>query len=221
MVIAIIAILAALLFPVFNSAKLAAKRSVCLSNLKQMGTGMALYLGDSDERLPDRRDLKKSLPGGWHPWTSWPPSDPRGGWAAIVLNPYIKNDGIWKCPVTDGGQLRDVVQVRQDYSTSGSTTLSTNYWWWRFDRISDPIDLDNLWGKTIEQSVADLQEAKTPTIAYPEGSSDVELIVDVYFPKTVPTVLASLKGLTAHVGGKNRMFLDLHAKWEKDPRTNP
>ena len=48
-VIAIIAILAAILFPVFAQAKEAAKRSVCLSNMKQVGTGLYLYAGDYDD----------------------------------------------------------------------------------------------------------------------------------------------------------------------------
>ena len=48
-VIAIIAILAAILFPVFAQAKLAAKKTSDLSNLKQLGTAEALYLGDNDD----------------------------------------------------------------------------------------------------------------------------------------------------------------------------
>ncbi|CAN5508105.1 hypothetical protein BH11ARM2_BH11ARM2_12490 [soil metagenome] len=51
-VIAIIAILAAILFPVFAQAKLAAKKTVDLSNLKQLGTMMMLYGGDYDDRFP-------------------------------------------------------------------------------------------------------------------------------------------------------------------------
>ena len=50
-VIAIIAILAAILFPVFAQAKAAAKSSACLSNTRQMGTGVQLYLGDNDDRM--------------------------------------------------------------------------------------------------------------------------------------------------------------------------
>ena len=48
-VIAIIAILAAILFPVFAQAKLAAKKSVTLSNVKQVSTGNFLYMGDNDD----------------------------------------------------------------------------------------------------------------------------------------------------------------------------
>ncbi len=51
-VIAIIAILAAILFPVFAQAKLAAKKAAGLSNMKQVATGLHLYLGDADDTMP-------------------------------------------------------------------------------------------------------------------------------------------------------------------------
>lgn len=50
--IAIIAILAAILFPVFAQAKLAAKKTAALSNAKQIGTASQIYLGDSDDTFP-------------------------------------------------------------------------------------------------------------------------------------------------------------------------
>lgn len=53
-VIAIIAILAAILFPVFAQAKAAAKKTECLSNVKQLGTAMTMYLGDHDGAYPMR-----------------------------------------------------------------------------------------------------------------------------------------------------------------------
>lgn len=212
-VIAIIAILAAILFPVLAQAKAAAYKAQCLSNLKQLGTALTIYLGDSDDRLPDRRDLKTSL--GYRPWTSWPPSDPRSGWAALVLEPYLKNKDIWSCHGTSTTVLGETVQVKQQ-----TDAATTRYWMWRFDRTDDPVPLDNFWGKTPEQSVSDLQVANNPQAGIPEGVSDVELAVDPYFPKTIPTVPANLKGKTGHTGGRNRLFLDLHAKWLKDVRTD-
>jgi prepilin-type N-terminal cleavage/methylation domain-containing protein len=50
-VIAIIAILAAILFPVFSQAKLTAKKTVGLTQVKQIGTAMQLYVGDYDDVL--------------------------------------------------------------------------------------------------------------------------------------------------------------------------
>ena len=51
-VIAIIAILAAILFPVFARARENARRSSCMSNLKQLGLGLMQYTQDYDEKLP-------------------------------------------------------------------------------------------------------------------------------------------------------------------------
>jgi prepilin-type N-terminal cleavage/methylation domain-containing protein len=120
-VIAIIAILAAILFPVFAQAKESAKQVTCLSNMRQIGTAWMMYLGDSDDLFPDRRDLKVSL--GFKPWGSWPPSDPRSAWAAVVLQPYVSSPKIWVCPSINAGALASATQVRQDW-TGGWTS----YW---------------------------------------------------------------------------------------------
>lgn len=84
-VIAIIAILAAILFPVFAQAKEAAKKTSCLSNAKQMGTGMMLYIGDVDDTLPWSAYWDYSPVSGW--------ATAAGGmheWSSVIL-PYIKN----------------------------------------------------------------------------------------------------------------------------------
>ena len=206
-VIAIIAILAAILFPVFNQAKAAAKQSNCLSNQKQILTGIQLYLTNFDDRLPDRRDLKTSL--GYRPWTSWPPSDPRAGWAKLVFEPYLKSGDIWACP-----SWRNSFDAKPQIGQEGAS-----YWMWRFDRFDDPIPLDNFWGKSPEQAAEDLKVSGNTTVGVVNGVAEVELIVDPYFPKTIPSVEAGLKGKTPHSGGRNRGFLDMHAKWIDDPRT--
>jgi prepilin-type N-terminal cleavage/methylation domain-containing protein/prepilin-type processing-associated H-X9-DG protein len=217
-VIAIIAIIAAILFPVFAQAREKARQASCMSNLRQAGTAFAMYVQDYDERLPDRRDLKLSLPGGWKPWTSWPTSDPRAGWAAIVLNPYVKNTGIWACPSVAGSSMGRAVQVRQQL-TSATDSPATYYWLWRFDRPDDPVPLDNLWGKNDLQAVDDLRAARNPQAGIPDGPADVEMAVDPYFPRTIPTVSAELRGKSVHMGGRNRLFLDSHVKYLRDPRT--
>lgn len=55
-VIAIVAILAAILFPVFAKAKSAAKTSACASNLRQVGTALALYQADGEDAYPNTGD---------------------------------------------------------------------------------------------------------------------------------------------------------------------
>jgi prepilin-type N-terminal cleavage/methylation domain-containing protein/prepilin-type processing-associated H-X9-DG protein len=51
-VIAIIAILAAMLLPALSAAKQKAAQAACLNNLKQLGTGMIMYIDDNGEAFP-------------------------------------------------------------------------------------------------------------------------------------------------------------------------
>jgi type II secretory pathway pseudopilin PulG len=99
-VIAIIAILAAILFPVFAQAKLAAKKTAGLAQMKQIGTATYLYLSDYDDGFPT---------WDWyyahHPTTEWnsnwvaagsPPNHMRT-WDAMIL-PYVKSGQFGKDP---------------------------------------------------------------------------------------------------------------------------
>lgn len=212
-VIAIVALLAAILFPVLAQARASARQTVCAQNLRQIGQAFWMYLQDYDERMPDRRDLKLVL--GYRPWSSWPPSDPRCGWAGVVLAPYTRNWTIWSCPSVAGSVMGEVVQVKQTVAPNEIT----RYWMWRFDRMDNPVAPDNFWGKMPEQAVADLQANPSPFYARPEGLSEVELAVDPYFPRTITTVDAALRGRAVHRGGRNRLFLDGRIQWLRDIRT--
>ena len=100
-VIAIIAILAAILFPVFAQAKAAAKKTVCLSNLKQIGLGWLMYSGDNDNYMGIPQYTVVDPVGGtgnvrWDAYkdstmTTWDPS--RG-----LVQPYMKAAAIQSCP---------------------------------------------------------------------------------------------------------------------------
>jgi len=220
-VIAIIAILAALLLPALGRAKQKGQQAVCVSNLRQIGLAFAMYLNEAGDHFPDRRDLKGSLPGGYRPWTTWPPSDPRAGWAATNFLSACPNWNVWSCPAAMNSPVGNIVQSLQ--ATSNDTnTPPCRYWAWRFDRTNDMSDAtmaEDFWGKSQAQAIADLQAANDPTVGPIYGPTDVELVVDPYFPNTVPTVPAVFSGHTIHGGGHDRVFLDGHTQFTKDTRT--
>jgi len=85
-VIAIIAILAAILFPVFARAREKARQASCQSNLKQLALGVMMYAQDYDERFPTRY----YVPTGWTSGFQW----------SNVIEPYVKNWDLFKCPST-------------------------------------------------------------------------------------------------------------------------
>ncbi|MFI5386051.1 MAG: type II secretion system protein [Fimbriimonadales bacterium] len=118
-VISIVAILAAILFPVFSRAKEAAKKTSCVSNMRQIGLAIAMYRSDYDGVNPRHRfcpDLfgdelctNLSNPTQWtgpnEAW--WAPFDnsvapdspgPYPHWQAGFLQPYFKNYEVFKCP---------------------------------------------------------------------------------------------------------------------------
>jgi len=212
-VTAMIALLAAMLMPVLSQARESARQSVCVKHIRQVGQVFWMYLQDYDERMPDRRDLKVAL--GYRPWRTWPPSDPRCGWAAIVLDPYVRQTGLWNCPSVTGSAMGEAMQVKQAFAPHGFT----RYWMWRFDRPDAPVPPDNFWGKTPEQALADLQANPSPFYGRPESLAQVELMVDPYFPRTIAAVPPELRGKSVHRGGRNRLFLDGHVKWLRDART--
>jgi len=78
-VIAIIALLAAILFPVFSRARENARRSSCMSNLKQLGLATREYCDDNDSGMPTN------------------PSNGMRGFAGMIM-PYVKNPEIFACP---------------------------------------------------------------------------------------------------------------------------
>ncbi len=119
-VIAIIAILAAILFPVFARARENARRTNCMSNLKQVGLGFMQYIQDYDERYPtayawasdfsanDCGITDKSVPAGNFQiqagyCRSW----------ADAIHPYVKSIQIFRCP-----SVKDDTRFHYGYSTA-------------------------------------------------------------------------------------------------------
>jgi prepilin-type N-terminal cleavage/methylation domain-containing protein len=93
-VIAIIAILAAILFPVFAQAREQARKSTCGSNCRQIGLGLMMYAQDYDDTLVMRYYGKDPVGNRDVTWKD-------------ALSPYLKNEGIYRCPSNPRAQTVD------------------------------------------------------------------------------------------------------------------
>jgi prepilin-type N-terminal cleavage/methylation domain-containing protein len=112
-VIAIIAILAAILFPVFAQAREKARQATCLSNFKQIGTGVMMYVQDWDETYPPNRLAQ--MPGGGQCFGRG--SQKLITWKTVTL-PYVKNFGVYRCPSNPHNQAPDETRnLEPDYPT--------------------------------------------------------------------------------------------------------
>ena len=112
-VIAIIAILAAILFPVFAKAREQARAINCVSNMKQIGTALLMYMQDYDGLVPvpDVNNLASVSPPDTYAEGYAGHDVYRDGLITVgkQLDPFIKSgggtgttpQGVWKCP-SDG-----------------------------------------------------------------------------------------------------------------------
>jgi prepilin-type processing-associated H-X9-DG protein len=125
-VLAITLVLAGLLFPVFVSAKSAAKKTQCLSNMRQTQLATDLYMPDYDEYF---------MPVNHRP-ASPPDSKFDRTWVQLLL-PYAKSFGIFSCPSDTGVKERAETTFDQDlvpgdvysqyYTASMRTNMGYNY----------------------------------------------------------------------------------------------
>lgn len=104
-VIAIIAILTAILFPVFAQAREKARQTSCLSNMKQLGTSVLMYSQDFDETYP------QGVQSSWWDCT----------WYRLVT-PYVKNLQVFRCPSDPIGDIPTAYnfgEMRLSYVSNG------------------------------------------------------------------------------------------------------
>lgn len=197
-VVAIMAILAAILFPVFSRARENARRASCQSNLRQIGLGMLQYTQDYDERLP-RNDSGSDL-GTW----------------VDVLQPYLKSEQIFLCPsdstpyqmsAAGGSGRRTSYALNQIYSDNPSENLFEAN-----DVGAAPTSLAAIEDVSGTIGVGDSQSyyqvylsASTATIAVALGAN----------PPTFGNGARSGQFVGRHFGGGNFLFLDGHVKFQR------
>ena len=120
-VVAIIIILAGILYPVFAATRRAAYNSVCLSNLKQIGLAVQMYTQDYDECFPAACSQDDRVTGRAQP--RWPIPTP---YLWEVAAPYVKNAAVWRCPA-DRGYTVSALALSFEPNTYAKTGSSYQY----------------------------------------------------------------------------------------------
>ncbi|MEN6371956.1 MAG: prepilin-type N-terminal cleavage/methylation domain-containing protein [Armatimonadota bacterium] len=190
-VIAIIAVLAAILFPVFQSATEHARQVKCLSNLRQLAVAFQNYCGDNDGIMPAV---------GWdgeenHNWCGcFGPGTAKCNLQNAQIYPYIKNVDIFQCP-TDrnkkGRYISDPSQFPLSYTMN--------------DRLCR-VKIDAMVCRRVSRMLLLIQEAR----GIPGSSSLVGINDGIFIPSKSQT--EDLPN-DVHYEGSTIVYLDGHAKW--------
>lgn len=228
-VIAIIAILAAILFPVFAQARAKARQAACLSNLKQIGTGIMMYAQDYDEILPGNTNLNGageptdarwpapatsahsaglSEPFGWNQ-----PYNPASAgtfriWARDI-QPYIKNLQVFRCPET---KLRSSEPGTTDPNCStceirGANAATAGNGNVLLNGIAASKSLAAI---TTPADIIFAHEVRNWNRVAQEKPRGIRVGSEVQYTNFAHEYYDSLHG-----GGANLLFCDGHAKWQK------
>jgi prepilin-type N-terminal cleavage/methylation domain-containing protein/prepilin-type processing-associated H-X9-DG protein len=214
-VIAIIAILVAILFPVFAQAREKARSTACLSNQKQLSLGMQLYVQDYDERFPPAflyvplAECKAAMWGCWY--------QGGGGELPVIFWPqlfgaYTKSTAIYLCP--NGTKSTRARPYEGHYGGNSELLLHFNlHETLPLSRVQKPAE--TLAFCDAGPYYASLSSATTPTNAfwYIPGTASLP---QVNRPCSVSKLTGdictdSLK--PRHMGGNYVTFADGHTKW--------
>ena len=103
--IAGLALLAALLAPMFAQGLGSARRAACLSNLRQIYSGFALYAADHGGRVPPKFEVKKMRLSG-SDTTEGRVLNSHAYGIQTVLAPYLGSAEVFRCPA-DSGDAKD------------------------------------------------------------------------------------------------------------------
>jgi prepilin-type N-terminal cleavage/methylation domain-containing protein/prepilin-type processing-associated H-X9-DG protein len=188
-VIAIIAILAAILFPVFAKARENARTATCRSNLKQLGTAFSMYAQDFDETIPFRAQA------------------PYGHWGYMV-QPYIKNFGVFVCPSNpDGRELWTSAQgygqadIQKDFGVAPNQHVRQSYGM-------------NSWIHNQQRKLSEIDApADRIMLAEQTANNHTDYAGNWWGPTTYDV------GFAAHNGQFNVLYHDGHVKTKKPTAT--
>ena len=181
-VIAIIAILAAILFPVFARARENARKANCQSNLKQMATAAMQYAQDYDETMI--RTNIKAADGTYRGWV-W------------LLQPYVKNTGIFTCPSKPSAKWD---------GTNPAVYSGFGYAFFGIENVANG-------GLGLSARALAAISAPADVVMFGDSTADTWYVIDWDEPRGSDNGGVSE---ARHSEGANFAFVDGHVKWVKD-----
>lgn len=222
-VISIIAVLAAILFPVFARARENARRSSCLSNMKQLGLAFMQYTQDYDEQLPINGSTS-SYPGS----SSWD----------VAIAPYtgVKVGGgaspaIFRCPSDTAIETKSSYAIPWNgMHAPGSTPTFVFGTTLKPDGSSYSANFTGVKLASIPHPATTIMLAELPSSLPGIPSSD-PLYVNNSFGNYSNSYVTGPVGGTAnkqdksrpgkpiHLDGWNYLFSDGHVKWMRPEQT--
>lgn len=218
-VIAIIAILAAILFPVFSRARENARRASCQSNLKQLGLGVMMYVQDYDGRFPLYRyldDPGATCSGAGCTYEYW----------CQTIDPYIRNKQVWVCP-SESYTSATNTPLKSNMNSTGLIYTGDGAWTGN-EYVDYTLNGYLIYSNGASQGAAESQIASSASVFMMWDSSPNESVstwssrYDNALNGPQPAGYDDLReyvgtapehSIDRHLGGDNYLFIDGHVKW--------
>ena len=193
-VLVLVVILAAILYPVFMRPNHPPGRPACQQNIRQIGLAIKQYLSDYGERFP-------IITTGGSAY----------GWAD-ACQPYVRNTQLFQCPSDTA--LPTAIFVGSDPNYTGTDPNFTDYFYnLHLSGVSE--SRIQYLAATIMLGDATPGDARQHSTGGPSGKPAVAKLIN-RFGQPVGAA-------TRHLDGANYTFADGHVKWlkGKDANTTP
>jgi prepilin-type N-terminal cleavage/methylation domain-containing protein/prepilin-type processing-associated H-X9-DG protein len=129
-VLGILALLSAILLPAFATVRGRARQSSCLSNLKQIGVSVGMYMQDYDGRYPRAVDpMDHAYPMVWSDYPQFSQDIASFPLVNVALQPYLKSKQVFACPADTGFSEADFTELPLDATPTSFEKFGTSYYY--------------------------------------------------------------------------------------------